>query len=183
MARSVLAAIVLLCVPVAVQAQGLGDAAARERQKRKTTTGKETRVYDNDDLRAQQPAKKDGDKSKAAEEPEAAAAVSSPEPTYEGSAAERTDRVDNAQKALNAAEANLGRLEARIKELQDKLNPMSPSFVYGPSAGMSAPGADLQVREELRRTEGELPEARSAVDSARKALDDARSGRAPSGAR
>jgi hypothetical protein len=172
-----LAVSLLLLVAVDVGAQGLGDTAARERQKRKAESGK-PRVYDNDDLQKGRPAGQKTSEESAREAAPAPAAQPSDEPDPADAAAqERRVLVERAQANLEASEARVARLEARIKALEDSLNPMSPSFVYGAMAGMSAAGGELRARDELRAAQNELVEARQAVEADRKALDEARSDR------
>jgi DNA repair exonuclease SbcCD ATPase subunit len=179
------ALVLLLLAPGLASAQGLGDAAKREQKKRQTTQAKEPRVYDNDDLQPPGTAKKDKDKDSAGAGGNGSAAVSQ-EPydtsREDAEAAAARERQEHARTALATAEESLARLEARVKSLQDQLNPMSPSFIYGASAGMSAPGAEMRVREELRNAEAQLPDARQAVEEARKELEAVASGHG-SGAR
>jgi ABC-type Fe3+-hydroxamate transport system substrate-binding protein len=184
--------ILLLCVPLLLLlpgpagAQGLGDAARRERQKRQTVPPKteEPRVFDNDDLNAGKPPKKEGE-GEAAPDAAAPPAASSEQPSDEDvqKAVDR-ERVAQAEKAVAEAAARLATAQARVQELKDKLNPMSPSFVFGAAnAGMAAPGADMRIREELQQAELEAVEAEKAVEDARREREDARAQRPRAGAR
>lgn len=154
-------------------AQGLGDAAARERQKRQAERGKHPRVYDNQDLDEGKPAKKPG---ATTEEAEPAPPVEAPDEDDRRAIDADHARVVEAEAQLKAAEDNLAALQARKQALEDKLNPMSRTFIYGAAASIDAPGEEMRTKEELQKIAGELPEAQKAVDQARKALDDARSG-------
>jgi hypothetical protein len=175
--------ILLLCVPLLLLlpgpagAQGLGDAAKRERQKRQAVPAKtgEPRVFDNDDLDAGKPPKKPGEEDAAAAAP--AQATADPGPDLEESrAAQDRERLAAAEQGVADAEARLAAVQARVQELKDKLNPMSPSYVFGAaSTGMAAPGADMRIREELQQAEAEAADAQRGVEDARRLLDAVRS--------
>jgi hypothetical protein len=176
MDRRVLALLVVFPLLAGLaSAQGLGDAAAKERQKRHEERGKQPRVYDNQDLDEGKPAKKPGTST------EEAASATPPAEAPEDDDRRAIDadhaRVVEAEAQLKAAEDNLAALQSRKKAAEDKLNPMSPSFIYGAAASIDAAGEEMRTKEELQKIEAELPEAQKAVDQARKALDDARSGR------
>jgi hypothetical protein len=176
-----LAVSLLVLASADVRAQGLGDSAKRERQKRKTDATKPPRVYDNDDLqKGRPPGKKTEEGAKDATPPPDTRPLDEPDPG-DVAAQEKRIRVEAAQANLDASEARVAKLETRIKQLEDSLNPMSPSFVYGASAGMSAAGGELRARDELQAAQKELLEARQAVEADRKALDEARSDRRSAG--
>ncbi len=175
----------LLLVPGLATAQGIGDVAKREREKRKTTPAKEPYVYDNQDLRKEEPPKTGQGKAAEASSQEPAESVPQVEAVPDSGPSEfdmARARTAEAEKQLADAEAGLAALQARIKGLQDKLNPMSPSFVYGQPNAADPRAEEARTRDDLSKAEAELPEAQKAVEEARKALDDARLGRQPSGA-
>jgi hypothetical protein len=67
-------------------------------------------------------------------------------------------------------------VQGLIKELQDKLNPMSTSYIFGASGSNDA-NEELRVREELRQAERDVASAREQAAAARKTLEDFRQGR------
>lgn len=170
-ARRLVCALGLLLVPFLARAQGLGDVAAREKVKREKdarTAKAQAPAYTNADLEAGQPeGAKKGDGAAAAggaaAEPSAAEQAAQPE-SREGRSADR-DRQGRDQ-AVKAAQEALVAAEARVQELRNKLNPMSTSFIYGPTGSNSA--------EEEARVTAELKEAEQAVEAARGALEAAR---------
>ena len=185
--RSLLVALVL-ALPGLALAQGLGDAAAREKQKRQAAPkSKTTRVITNDDLRKDEP---DKDKkaegqgaSPALESGSSAASSSSHQAEREsrsGAAGEgdaRQQELDQAQAQIDSARSAVVAAEARVKELGDKLNPMSPSFIYGQPQTGEAAGEEMRTREALRAADAELAGAREALIQANKNLEDVRQGR------
>jgi len=156
------------------RAQGLGDTAKKEKQKRTQTAKKEpAKVFTNDDLDAGRPP---GAK-KASEEASAASAPAS----EEASAPSEPSRLEQERpyiEAIQGAEGEVKAAEARVKELQAKLNPMSTSFIYG-SGGSGDANEEQRVRGELRQAEDQLQAARQAVVQAHQNLQDFRQGRAP----
>jgi len=192
--RSLLVLVALL-LPGLVCAQGLGDAAQREKQKRQTTSkGKPTRVITNDDLR-----KEDPNKDKKSEAGDGASPVlespasGAPPSNYQaeresrsGAAGEgdsRQQAIDQAQAQVDGARSAVIAAEARVKELGDKLNPMSPSFVYGAGQSGDAAGEEIRTREALRAAEAELAGVRDTLVQANKSLEDVRAGRRPTSER
>jgi hypothetical protein len=81
----------------------------------------------------------------------------------------------------SAARSRLAQVEARIQELQAKLNPMSTTFIYG-GLGSNSLTEEAEVKAELAQSDGQLNEARQAVADATRALQDFRQGRLPSNA-
>jgi peptidoglycan hydrolase CwlO-like protein len=180
------ALVVLLAGTSAARAQGLGDAAARERQKREAQKSKEPpRVFDNQDLPEHEPEK--GDKNKGTDKA-AEPTPPPPMPGAEGSGASdagsvlaaRRNRIAQAESAVSAAKADVDRIEARIRQLQDMLNPMSPSYIYGSASSGDMAGAEARARSELQQAEVRLAEARKALAAANQSLEDAQLGRLPS---
>jgi chromosome segregation ATPase len=181
----IVVALLLAMLGADAWAQGIGDVAKREREKRRAAgTAKEPYVYDNRDLRKEEPPKSGQSKADAnSQEPaESAPPVGAESDSGPSEFEVARARVAEAQKGLAEAEATLAKLEARIKGLQDRLNPMSPSFVYGQPNAADPMAEEARTRDDLSKAEAELPGARQAVEDARKALDDARLGRnQPSG--
>ena len=142
-----------LALPVSpVAAQGLGAAAARERAKRaKQAGGPEGagKTFSNEDLERGKP--KGAKKTPAAAQPTppaTSAPVASPEPDKPAPRAEP-----------NKPGPDIAELEAKIKVLQDKLNPMSGSYIHG-AFGSLDPNEEARVRSELQQLEAELAKAR-----------------------
>jgi hypothetical protein len=171
-------ALVVLAVPGWLAAQGLGDAASAERAKRVKAGAKkadETRVFTNDDLDKGRPpgAARTGQESPAAAAPaEGEGGVSDEPPSVEDRFADERPLLD----ALTAAQSRVSTVEARIQELQAKLNPMSGSFIYG-AFGSNSANEEAEVRSELRQLETDLADARQEVAAATEALARARRGR------
>ena len=188
--RSLLVALVL-ALPGLALAQGLGDAAAREKQKRQTTPkSKTTRVITNDDLRKDQPDKKaEGQGASPAQESGSAPSPSNSQAERESrshTASESDSRqqaIDQAQAQVESARSAVIAAEARVKELGDKLNPMSPSFIYGQAQTGDAAGEEMRTREALRAADAELAGAREGLIQANKNLEDVRQGRKASSER
>jgi len=175
-------ALVLAGAPL-VRAQGLGDAAARERQKRAAPQkAKEpARVFDNQDLPQHEPEK--GDKKKGttpAAEPAPPAGGESGGSDAASELADRKARVAQAESAAAAAKAEVESLEARLRVLQDMLNPMSGTYIYGARSSGDVASQEARIRDELRQTEARLGDARKALDAANQGLEDAQLGRTPS---
>jgi hypothetical protein len=157
-------------------AQGIGDKAAQERAKRAQAKSKEAKVFTNTDLDAgrppgSKPSSEDQSASAAAQSSEPSAPASSPDPY-----AERREQDKVYVDAVTAAQAQVASVEARIKELNGKLNPMSLSYIYG-SGGSNDANEEQRVRAELRQAEEELTSARQAVAQANQNLQDFRQGR------
>jgi hypothetical protein len=175
--------VILLAGAASTYAQGLGDAAARERQKREAQKTKApARVYDDQDLPKQEP-------DKAGQSKDAAPAPAATAPSGEGAGgaddagsvlAAKKQRIADAESAVQAAQADVDRIEARVRELQDMLNPMSPAYIYGSASSGDMAGAEARAREELSQSETRLAAARQALDAAKQRLEDAQLGRMPS---
>ena len=165
-----LVALVAFALVAAAQAQGLGDQAAKERQKRaeKKPPGKS---FTNDDLEKGRPpgSKPTADSPDSSPPPEDARSEAPPEP----------DRLEQERPfidAIKAAEAEVSAAEGRIRELSGKLNPMSTTYIYG-AGGSNDANEELRVREELRQAESQLQAARQGVVNASRQLQDFRQGR------
>jgi vacuolar-type H+-ATPase subunit I/STV1 len=182
--RSLLVALVL-ALPGLALAQGLGDAAAREKQKRQATPNKTKRVITNDDLRKDEPDKKaEGQGASPAQESGSSSASPSNSQAERESRSHTASESDSRQQAIDQAQAQVESArsavvaaEARVKELGDKLNPMSPSFIYGQAQSGDAAGEEMRTREALRAADAELAGAREGLVQANKNLEDVRQGR------
>ena len=160
--RSLLVLLALL-LPGLVSAQGIGDAAAREKQKRQTTPKtKTTRVITNDDLEegrrrtSPSPRRADGASPALESTPSATCNYQAERESRSGAASEgdsRQQAIDQAQAQVDSARSAVVAAEARVKELGDKLNPMSTSFVYGAAQTGDAAGEEMRTREALRGAE------------------------------
>jgi hypothetical protein len=163
-----------LLLPGLAGAQGLGDVAARERQKREAAGSRpKARVLSNDDLRK-------GSEKSAADSAAAAggsaasqAPATSNQPRNENELghdqpdAEAEDprqaALAQAQAAVESARSEVVAAEERVKELGDKLNPMSPSFIYGANQTGDAVGEEMRTREALTQAQAQLAQARDAL--------------------
>lgn len=163
-----------LVLPGLAAAQGVGDAAARERARRaKQETAKKAAVLTNEDLdKGRPPAAERTGGEEAASSAAASAGDYRESPPIEDRLAPERPYLD----AIMAAQTRLSQVESRIQELAAKLNPMSGSFIYGASGSNSA-NEEAEVRDELRQAESELDEARQAVVAANQALGEFRQGR------
>jgi len=172
---STLLGLLALLLPTLGAAQGLGDVAAREKAKRAqpAKSKAEAKVFTNQDLDQGRPPSAPGSGEPGAA-PEAGIGGSPPEPAEDDRMAQERPLLD----AITSAQSNVSSVEARIKELGDKLNPMSGSFIFG-ATGSNDANEELQVREQMRQAEAQLVEARQALAAANQALQDFRQGRAP----
>jgi hypothetical protein len=167
-----------IALPGSGAAQGLGDAAARERARReKEQQAKKAPVLTNEDLEKGRPP---GAAPAAAEAASSTAAESEEAPRGSPPLEDRLAAERPYLDALKEAQTRVSQLESRIQELGAKLNPMSGSFIYG-ATGSNSASEEAEVRAQLRQAESELTEARQAVQSANQALQEFRQGRpAPS---
>ncbi len=172
-----------LLLPALGLAQGLGDLAALERQKRQARGPAGTpRILTNDDLPKRDPGSTPAESAGPSSETLSEAERSRRQREKEQGTPPAARAVAQAQADADAARDAVVAAEARLKELQDKLNPMSPSFIYGVTQTAGAVGEEMRTRDELRQAEGELAAARAALVRANEALEDAREAarRAPS---
>ena len=179
-AHLAIAAFVVALLPALALGQGLGDTAARERERRAKRTPEKTtpsRTFTNEDLDAGRPP------GQAVTAGEAVAPPPAPEAPSEGGGAPLEDPQAALRpyiEGLRQAQSRVEAVEARIRELSAKLNPMSTTFIYG-ATGSNNANEEAEVRQQLQETEAELREARGALAAANEALEDARRGRAPLG--
>ena len=174
----------VLALPGLALAQGLGDAAAREKQKRQgAPKSKTTRVITNDDLpqgRAGQEGRGPGRLAGARGPGSSSSSYQAERESRSNTASEADSRqqaLDQAQVQVDSARSAVVAAEARVKELGDKLNPMSPSFIYGQAQSGDAAGEEMRTREALRAADAELAGAREGLIQANKNLEDVRQGR------
>jgi DNA repair exonuclease SbcCD ATPase subunit len=165
-------AVLGLGLPAGSAAQGLGETAARERARREQAGRKvePARVFTNDDLATGRGA---GEEKGEAAEP--APAASEAEGGSSGGSEDTRLPAEKVRAELDAvrdARNRVASLEAQSRQLQEKLNPMSGSFIYGPSGSNSA-NEEAQVREELNGVEADLAGARRELAQATEALQEA----------
>ena len=178
--RTLCACVLGALVASTAGAQGIGDKAAQERAKRAQAKAKEAKVFTNTDLDAGRPPgskPSSGDANAAAAQsgessPSGGSAPATPPDEY----AERREQDKVYVDAVTAAQGQVTSVEARIKDLNGKLNPMSMSYIYG-SGGSNDANEEQRVRAELRQAEEELTSARQAVATANQNLQDFRQGR------
>jgi len=189
--RFVLAwAIAILTLPAAVAAQGLGDTAARERVRRESEsqdTKADTRpVYTNNDLKVYRPAGgendendgdngdegnggNDGDEGDTVAEREARAEEQRSRSRVRG----RTDPNRAQRDEAGRAQSEVDQIEARIRRLNGRLNPMSRDYIYGQAQSVDAANEELQVRQELSELEERLRDTRQDLVEASEELSNA----------
>jgi hypothetical protein len=183
-----LAVVVSLGLTGAVSAQGLGDTAAHERERRakeqkekKEKQPEAARVYTNDDLEEGRPPGEKTSESQGTSGTASSGTSTSSETSSEGSSGPPplpdmagADRpyID----AVRAAQAQVTAIEKQIQQANGKLNPMSTDYIYGPSGSNDA-NDELQVRKELSELQQSLVRARQDLAAANQALSSARQGR------
>lgn len=180
MLRRFLLVLLALLVPGLAFAQGLGDAAAREKQKRQATASRpKARVLSNDDLRKDEAGKPASEAASTASQSTPAGSSDQTEneaPAENEEAATRRTQLEQAQAEVESARSAVVAAEGRVKELADKLNPMSTSFIYG-AGGSNDANEELRVRQELQQAEASLTQSRDALVRANRGLEDVRQGR------
>ncbi len=187
---AIVVGLLALVVPAAARAQGLGDAAAHEKAKRQAAKkAGEAKVFTNEDLNEGRAGTPAGEAATPAtpssENPPPAADGRREEPARDPDDRpdEETERRTQEQMyvdALTGARSGVAQIEARIQELQAKLNPMSPTFVYGDFNGLGTDkvAAEADVKAELAQAEVDLNAARQTLADATRALQEFRLGRA-----
>jgi hypothetical protein len=178
--RRLLIAIVLQLVPMAIFAQSLGQAAAQERERREKKARESkpaaVRVFTNDDLKGPDgTASKKGDPASSSRSEGVAAgrgggADTAPKGTREGGSEESSEtagwreRAVGVRAAVDQARAREGDIQSRIDQLQQEMNPMSPTYVLDPNRF-------LRIQEEIRNAQAELAGARQQTRAAQEAWD------------
>ncbi|MCG6922510.1 MAG: hypothetical protein PVJ73_02955 [Acidobacteriota bacterium] len=167
-ARGVALAVALLAlgIPRLAAAQGLGETAAQERARRESQAKakEETPVYTNNDLDAIRPPEAESDDEDGGDEG-ASASNTSPRreesrPRPSGRVRGRDDPDRNRRDEVSRAQARVDQIEARIRELNGRLNPMSRDYIYGDASNVDAANEELRIRQELNDLEQELRQAR-----------------------
>ncbi len=171
---AVVLGLLALALPAFAAAQGLGDAAAREKAKRETAKKPAApKVFTTDDLAQGRPP--GAEPSDVASPSASEAASSAPEPS--GPEADRRNEDQSNVQAVTAAKERVTQIEKRIQELQARLNPMSTTYVYGDlNVGGNKVAEEAEVKAELAQSQGDLNEARQAVLDAVRARDEFRQG-------
>ena len=168
----------LLVAPTS--AQGLGDSAAKERAKRaaKTQAKKEpAKSFTNEDLAAGRPP--GAQTESGGSEASSASSSSEERPAQDSAPAEdRVARERSYLDAITAAQQGVTAAETKVRQLSEKLNPMSVGYIYG-AGGSNDANEELRVRAELREAETQLQSARQGLVTANQNLQDARQGRRP----
>jgi DNA repair exonuclease SbcCD ATPase subunit len=151
-----------MLVPGGVLAQGLGQAAAQERDRRdklsregKTAAG---RVFTNDDLKGRDGGTKEAATPTLSQDPPARSEGG----TEATQAALWQKRADKARGSLNQTKGRQSSIEARIAALRQELNPMSPSYVLDPNRF-------LRIQEQIRQAESELADVEKQAQTAQEA--------------
>jgi hypothetical protein len=168
--------VLLLAVPGLAAAQGLGDAASQEAQKRAKAPVKKAqppRTLTNEDLDRVKPAGKE--ETTEAPAPESGTSRdASPSP-----GADRAEKLQPYVDAAQEAQSRVDGLEAQIRDMEARLNPMSTSYIYGASSGTAGnlQAEEMRVVQALNRARADLVEARKALSQANERLEDARRGR------
>jgi uncharacterized protein YukE len=180
--RFVLAwAIAILSLPAAVAAQGLGDTAARERVRRESESQDkkaDTRpVYTNNDLKVYRPAGGEDDENEEGEGDEVDTAAErearDEERRSRSRVRGRTDPNRAQRDEAGRAQSEVDQIEARIRRLNGKLNPMSRDYIYGQARSVDAANEEIQVRQELSELEERLRDARQDLANASDELSNA----------
>ncbi len=176
-------ALAMFGLPIALAAQGLGDFAARERARRaseaKDDKADPRPVYTDHDLKAYRPA---GSEDDDGDEDGGEQGQSGENETSEDERRRRADRQrvrgrndpNRAQRdEASRAQSEVDQIEARIRTLNGKLNPMSRDYIYGQAQSVDAANEEIQVRQELTSLEGQLQDARQDLVEANAELSDA----------
>lgn len=165
---ALVAAILALGIPGLAAAQGLGETADRERERREKESqekkGEESGpVYTNHDLDAIRPPEAKSDSEDDSGD-DAASSSASPRreerPRPSGRVRGRDDPDRQRRDEVSRGQAEVDGIEARIRELNGKLNPMSRDYVYGEARNVDAANEELRIRAELSELEDDLRRAR-----------------------
>ena len=165
--------LLVLAFPCLGAGQGLGAVAAREKARRTVDSGKkgEGRTFSNDDLEKGRPPGSTEGATAAAPAGDAGAArapEAAPEPDRNAVEKPLLD-------AISAAQERVAAVEQQIRDLSDKLNPMSVKYIYGAAQSGDAAGEEARTRQELSEAQVQLQQARQALAEAQQALRDGRS--------
>jgi hypothetical protein len=161
-------ALLTLGIPGLAASQGLGETAARERERReKESQGREEEaapVYTNDDLAVFRPPGEESDDEDASGDDAGSSSEASTRRSERPRPSDRVRGRDDPDRArrqeVSRAQTEVDRIEARIRALNGRLNPMSRDYVYGEASNVDAANEEIRIREELRELEQELRQAR-----------------------
>jgi len=172
------------CFTGSAYAQGLGTVAAREKAKRAEAKAKkpEAKVFTNTELEQGRPPGWKKEEGAAEPAPSETSSASSPTENTQPRTLSTGDRAEQERSYLEAiteAQQGVSAAEGRVRQLQEKLNPMSVAYIYG-AGGSNDANEELRVRQELTQAEAELQTARQQLGTANKGLQDVRQGRSPS---
>jgi hypothetical protein len=184
--RALMAALALLALPVLASAQGLGDAAKSERDRRAKAgqpTQEPGKVYSNEDLNKGRPPADSKDGAQTQSQPPSASSGNQPalETSVEPSATELIEQKANREKefeaAIDAARARVAEIEKHMNELAARLDVRSTTFVHGAGGSLDV-NEEARIRAELAEQPARLEAAKRAVAAAEEALVDFQNGRA-----
>jgi hypothetical protein len=164
----VVLAAILPGLAVVAAAQGLGDVAARERQQRQKKAAEkegEAPTFSNDDLKGLS-----GVSNESSTGTVSAPGTATVSPSSGGTPSRRPRaRAVPRQDRVRTARAQVEALEARLEVLQQRLNPMSTTYIYGSTGGPvggSQADEELRIRSQISATEQQLAQARQALSAA-----------------
>lgn len=163
-------ALALFCLPTALAAQGLGDHAAREKQRREAEKKAEPAseyVYTQHDLEQYRPVDSDDDEDDEGDpDGDGEGATSANDEIDEELRRMRAQRVrgrndpNRAQRdEASRAQSEVDQIERRMRELNGKLNPMSRDYIYGEANTGSAANQELEIKQELAELQDDLRQA------------------------
>lgn len=156
-------AVAALLLPALSAAQGLGDVAARAREDRQQRAKKPqpVRTFTNDDLPERDPSEASDEASPGDEDRS--------RPDDSGSSSREPESSGPDEEELDRARNRVLRLEATVDELEQKLNPMSTTYIYGgtggPVGGVQA-DEEQAVRRQLDAAQQQLEQARDSLAEA-----------------
>jgi hypothetical protein len=184
---TLVASVLLAALPAFATAQGLGDAAARERAKRGEQAGPAQdsgKVYSNEDLAKVSKGSDTSQSEPAADQPSSEPSVERPEgaPASEGPdattlIAQKKAREKEFEEAVEAARARVRELEERLRVQAERLNPMSVTFIYHRPQGTLDLSEEVRIKEEIEQLQVQIPAAKQDVVAAEEALIGFRNGR------
>lgn len=163
-------------------AQGLGDTAAHERERRakeekQKKEQKPERVYTNDDLeKGRPPGEKESDSGSSSPSGPSSSESSSEGPSGAPPVPDMAGSNRRYIEDVRAAQERVTSIEKQIQQANAKLNPMSTDYIYG-SSGSNDANEELRVRQELSDLQQRLVQARQDLARANQALANARQGR------
>lgn len=159
-------AVAVLVLPALGAAQGLGDVAARARDDRqeRAKEPQPVKTFTNDDLPERDPSEDAAEASTGDEDRS--------RPADRGSSGRERESSGPDEAEVDRVRNQVRRLEALVNELEQKLNPMSTTYVYG---GTGGPVGGVQADEERA--------VRRQLDAARQQLEQAKASQSQTGGR